>query len=265
MCYSALLEKNLDVLKFEFGAHMIKDRFENLHKLSSVDAKKYPPIEAERIFPGHYAPVLFMHNKTLVIEPMRYGAEPPEFVNSKSYSSFNARRDNLTSPFWGQMFRKNHGFVVLKGFYEWVKVSALLKTGRVSLTEIQKEFAEQSKLRQSSLEKAGKKYKPTPTELKDPRFRDIVIEFKPSLQSTLYVPVIFADETAAMPFKSFAIITDEPPVEVSSAGHDRCPVMLSKQSLREWLVSMSNPAHIIDQILSVRPAETFMFELAKAS
>ena len=34
---------------------------------------------------------------------------------------------------------------------------------------------------------------------------------------------------------SFALITDEPPDEVAAAGHDRCPVNLTKLAAEAWL------------------------------
>ncbi|MGE3262303.1 MAG: SOS response-associated peptidase family protein [Bacteriovoracia bacterium] len=34
---------------------------------------------------------------------------------------------------------------------------------------------------------------------------------------------------------SFAMVTDNPPAEVAAAGHDRCPVFLKQEQLKNWL------------------------------
>ena len=39
---------------------------------------------------------------------------------------------------------------------------------------------------------------------------------------------------------SFAAITDEPPPEVSEAGHDRCIIPLAVQSIGQWIEPNGN-------------------------
>ena len=110
---------------------------------------------------------------------MRYGAYPPAHIlDPKKYTSFNARRDNLTSRFWSEAFLKHHGFIVLDGFYEWVTVKDLLNAGVVKLADIEKEFSRQSAERKEKILADGRKWKPTPTENKNPVDRQIIIEFK---------------------------------------------------------------------------------------
>jgi putative SOS response-associated peptidase YedK len=58
-------------------------------------------------------------------------------------------------------------------------------------------------------------------------------------------------------FYSFAAITDEPPPEVASAGHDRCIVSLREEDIDTWLNPTAHtPAQlqaILDQGEVVRP------------
>ncbi len=38
-----------------------------------------------------------------------------------------------------------------------------------------------------------------------------------------------------MKFKSFALLTDDPPSEILAKGHDRCPIFLKEELIDEWL------------------------------
>ncbi len=62
------------------------------------------------------------------------------------------------------------------------------------------------------------------------------IYFEPEDQKIMWSAAIF--EVSKIDngiLHSFAAITDEPPSEVSAAGHDRCPVFLARDSLDKWL------------------------------
>ncbi len=254
MCYSALVKQDLKYLKSHFGAILVREQFEEYDLYSAADPKKYPKV-AERIYPGSYAPVVYEKNGQRQIELMRYGTFPPASIsNPQKYTSFNARRDNLLSNFWANAFMKNHGFIVLNGFFEWVSVSDLLKAGVVTLKQVEHEFKQQTEDRRKKIEAAKKNYKPTPTELKDPKDRKIIIQFYPNDDQDLLVPVIFSEQEKASDRlqKGFAIITDEPPLEVSSAGHDRCPIVLEESALTEWLRPDLVSAAQMQETLSLR-------------
>lgn len=240
MCYSALVQRDLDYLNRRYGVVAVRQDLEDYHKASAADPKRFPPLE-DRIFPHHYAPIMEEHDGRRVVELMRYSIYPPFFVHDeKKYAAvFNARRDNLTSAFWSESFMRHHGFIVIKAFYEWVAVADLLQAGVVTLAQVTAEFARQATERQVKVEAAGKTYKPTPTERKDPRFRQIIIEFLPKSDAgDLLVPVVYSvrklDDGSVG--KGFAIVTDDPPPEISIAGHDRCPVFLADLAAVEaWL------------------------------
>lgn len=76
-----------------------------------------------RIFPGSYAPVMFVAGGERVVAPMRYQCRPagkPAFYDDKYPGTYNARRDNLEG-FWKGQFGVTHGIVVAQRFYEHVE------------------------------------------------------------------------------------------------------------------------------------------------
>jgi putative SOS response-associated peptidase YedK len=260
MCYSALVEKDLDYLEKHFGAIAVRESFDWYTKSSLANPKKFHPITG-RVYPGSYAPVMYHDtNGELLIKPMRYGAYPPPSIkNAAKYTTFNARRDNLTSDFWSGAFMKHHGYVVLEAFFEWVAVKDLLKAGVVKLPDVEKEFAKQAKEREAKIKAAGKKYKPTPTELKPARDRQIIIQFTPANAQKLLAPVIFSTKKLDDGYldAGFALITDEPNPEVRAAGHDRSPIILESSAINDWLHFQGKTAKQMDQLLADKQMITF--------
>jgi putative SOS response-associated peptidase YedK len=169
---------------------------------------------------------------------MIYGAFPPASVPKNStYTTYNARRDNLGSRFWSESYLQHHGLIVIEAFYEWVGVADLIRGGEVSLEDVEKTFEKQSLERKKKVLESNKKYRPTPTELKDPRERKIIIQFAPQDKQLMHVPVIFSVNHENAKEFGFAIITDDPPQDVSSAGHDRCPIVLSREGALDWFTA----------------------------
>lgn len=86
-----------------------------------------------QVFQYSYCPVLTSRSGQNIISLMRYQLKPrhatadaPSHINM-----FNARRDALiTRPSWKPLLGKNHGLVLLKGFYEWVPDPA---TGKAAI------------------------------------------------------------------------------------------------------------------------------------
>ncbi len=269
MCYSALVKRWTD--KNSGLPIMVRDQKDIYEKAATEDSKRFPPLR-DRIFPGSYGPVIHQgKGESFTSELMRYGAYPPHTIaNPKKYTTFNARRDNLLSNFWSVGFMKHHGFVVLEAFYEWVAVKDLLKAGVVTLAQVKAEFEKQSEERKARILAAGKKYKPTPTETKDPRLRQIVIEFKPNDDKPLLVPTIFSFSESGEGFdggrdSGFAIITDVPTPEIENAGHDRCPVILDWDEMQQWLNPKSMSAEDFLELLNNRKKPLFEHKLAEAA
>lgn len=82
-----------------------------------------PKARDSRIFPGTYAPVMFVADGQRVVAPMRYQCRPagkPAFYDTKYPGTYNARRDNLEG-FWKGQFGVTHGIAVAQRFYEHVE------------------------------------------------------------------------------------------------------------------------------------------------
>lgn len=258
MCYSALVKSSLKAGD-PFGEFLTRIQLDEYREYQSKNPTRFAAL-AGRIFPGTHAPVSFLKNGRRCTELMRYGAyAPAEIKDPRKYTTFNARRDNLDSPFWSTAFMRHHGFVVLQAFYEWVEVKDLLAAGVVTVAQVKEEFRRQAEERKAKILASGKKYAPTPTEKKDPRFRKIIIEFKPEDGSDLYVPVIFnrnpiKDELS--PYCGFAIVTDEPTPEIAAAGHDRCPIILREDAIAQWL-DVGRTKSELEKLLVQRQKITF--------
>jgi putative SOS response-associated peptidase YedK len=268
MCYSALVKQDLNDLGRRYGALAVREQIDAYTKASHEDGKSFPPLR-DRIYPGHYAPVIFNHDGRRLAEVMRYGSYPPPHIKDPNkYSSFNARRDNLGSSFWGNAFTKHHGVVVLNGFYEWVAVKDLLCAGVVTIMDVETEFQRQSESRKQKIEAEGKLWKPTPTEKKPATDRQIIIEFRPDDGEDLIVPVIFSymEGQGSSPYlKGFAIITDDPTEDIARAGHDRCPVILNERDMETWLDPKAMTPERFSEFLTQRRRVNFKHQLAKAS
>lgn len=268
MCYSALLKMDEDYLHKRYGAIASSHSFVAYTDRSDIDPKSFPKLR-ERIYPGHYAPVMSLQNAKTALTIMRYGAYPPPHIEgkiAKNLTTYNARRDNLISSFWSEAFTKHHGFVVIKSFYEWVSVRALVKAGVVSIDQVNEAFTKQANARKLKILSAGKKYKPTPTELKHPLERQIIIAFTPEDEQDLLAPVIYSSGVAADEKSDlgFAIVTDDPPFEVRNAGHDRCPVILTPEAIEPWLKPDSaTPQQLLKLLIDKKRKLTFKHALAE--
>ncbi|MFL9916866.1 SOS response-associated peptidase family protein [Paraburkholderia fungorum] len=175
-----------------------------LGKLDDIQRTTAKPRDS-RIFPGHYAPVLVMENGQLVVKPMRYQcriAGKPASYDVKYPGTYNARRDNLEG-FWKPCFGYTHGVMLVDVFYENVS---------------------KAKMEGTLLE----------THERDEK---VVLEFHPSNGELMLVACLWSRWSAPgePDLLSFAAITDEPPVEVAAAGHDRCIIPIKSENIDAWL------------------------------
>ncbi len=158
-----------------------------------------------RIFPGHYAPVMVMENGKRVIRPMRYQCRPagkPVFHDTRFPGTYNARRDSLEG-FWKGLFGYSHGIAVVNAFFE--NVNQHRAEGR---------------------------------ELGDgEQVKNLILEFRPRPPQDMLVECLWSRWSAPgePDLLSFAAITDEPPPEVSAAGHDRCIIPIRPENIDAWL------------------------------
>ncbi len=199
MCYSVLVEQDLKNISQNLGAAVAEKSFEYYKHLTILDPKRFKPMrDNQRIYPGYFLPVVVNYNGEKVIFPMRYRIRP--FGSEKEvptrYNMFNARLDSLDKrETWQRLFRKKHGIIPLKAFYEWV-IDA--NTGKKNVVKF------------------------------SPKGHEIM--YVPVLWDEYH-----AREEETGNFRSCAIITTEPTEEVMAAGHDRCPIFLPSTNFEQWL------------------------------
>lgn len=188
----------------------------------------------DRVYAGSYCPVMVRDaSGQLVVRPMRYQCRPagmPAAVDKRYPGLYNARRDNLTA-FWKNVYANTHAIVVVEAFLEHVDLHRL--EGRALAPG----------------EKA----------------RDVVIQFAPGDGQVMPLACLWSHWTGRdePDLLSFAIVTDEPPPEVSAAGHDRCPIPLKSQNVNFWLGAPA-PADY-QALLDDRDRPRYAYQLAAAA
>jgi len=194
---AAANDKRIATDKIEAG----RGKLASLGKPASADG-------IDRIWPGHFAPVLMRDPVTgeRVIVPMRYRCRLPGWTEAderEKPGTYNARRDKLTTV-WRKLLGSRHALMVVDRFYESVWLHA----------NQQRELV--------------------PGE----REQNIEILFTPKPRQELYVACLWnhtEGEGDDPGFYSFAAITSDPPHEVAIAGHDRCIVAIKPENIDAWL------------------------------
>jgi putative SOS response-associated peptidase YedK len=173
------------------------------------------------VHPMVYGPVIVQTDKARMLTAMRYYcrlASKPASVDRQLPGLYNARIDSLQD-WWAPVFGKRHALFVLTGFRENVK--------RHSMEERELQPGEQAE--------------------------NVVLEFKPRDHHDMLVPCIWDRwEQRGESLNSFALITDEPPPEVAAAGHDRCPVNLTRVAADAWISPQGRSAGELLEILQRR-------------
>lgn len=201
---SGLNEKRIATDKLSWHQYKMKD-------LQRVERKD----NDNRIYPQWYAPVIVQEGNERLIRPMRYHCRPedkPEFMKNDFGKlvpfevaldgCYNARRSSLEG-FWKKTFGRRHGYMVITSFFENVELHKFEH----------RELAEGEKS------------------------RNLIVHFNPKPQAAMRVACLWAhiDRPGRIALESFAAITDEPPPEVSAAGHDRILIPLNEDALEVWL------------------------------
>ena len=93
---------------------------------------------------------------------------------------------------------------------------------------------------------------------------NVVLEFKPSPQQDMLVACLWSHWQAPgePELLSFAAITDEPPAEVSAAGHDRCIVPIRPENVDAWLNPRAGDLAALHAILDDRARPYYEHRLA---
>lgn len=173
------------------------------------------------VHPMTYGPLIIQIEKGRMLTAMRYHcrlAGKPPTVDRQLPGLYNARIDSLQD-WWAPVFGKRHALVVLTGFRENVKRHAM--EGR--------ELA------------AGE----------EPE--NVVLQFNPRDRQDMLVPCVWDRwQQGTEVLHSFALITDEPPPEVAAAGHNRCPINLTRSAAEAWLSPEGRSAGELFEILNQR-------------
>ncbi|MCE4558075.1 SOS response-associated peptidase family protein [Roseateles cellulosilyticus] len=97
---------------------------------------------------------------------------------------------------------------------------------------------------------------------------DAIIQFKPDYGHPMSVACVWSEWKARKPDEedllSVAFITDEPPQEVSDAGHERCVIPLRRENLAAWLSPDANDLAAQYAILDDRERPVYDHDLEAA-
>lgn len=192
-------------------------------KLEELRATEIKPRDA-RIFPGWYAPVMVIENGRRVVKPMRYQCRP-------------AGKPVLYDTKYPGTY--NARIDNLRGFWKG-------QYGHTHGVVLVDAFYEN---------------------VADAEGKNVVLEFRPNPSVTMLVACVWSHWRATQPTEkdllSFAIITTDPPPEISEAGHDRCPVAIRHEHLDAWLTPDPNDLEAMDSILNDPPPLHYEHRMAK--
>ncbi len=94
-----------------------------------------------------------------------------------------------------------------------------------------------------------------------------VLHFVPRPAGTMLIACLVAewkDPKGGAPLLSFAAITDDPPIEVAAAGHDRMIINLKPEHLEAWLQPEGRSLEALQQILGDRQMPYYEHEVMAA-
>lgn len=201
------------------------------NKLADLKRTELKPKDS-RIFPFWYAPVVVVEKGRRILRPMRYHCRPngkPASYDRRFDGLYNARRDSLEK-FWKDVFGQHHAFVVAHSFYE----------------NVARHRAEGRELRPGE----------------EPE--NVVLHFNPRASGPMALACLWDRwQAPGQPdLESFAAITDEPPPEVSAAGHDRCIIPLKPSNLDAWFTPEQQDKDALYTILDDRERPYYEHRLA---
>lgn len=199
------------------------------------DFRDSAPTEEDTVmYPMHYGPLIVEMDGERRIMPMRYHCRLPGHapdMDKRLMGNYNARIDSLED-WWRPVFGKNHGVLVLDGFRENVK----------------KHDMEWRQLKEGE------------------RAENVVLQFNPKDSTSMFVPCVWSRwQRGGEVLYSMALITDEPPLEVAQAGHNRCPINLTREAALAWLAPQGRSSAELFEILSQRHRPYYEHRIAEAA
>ena len=197
--------------------------FEKLIGLKASKKRSEPfkfPTEDGKVFPHYFAPVIVDRGEQRLIEEMRYRIRP--FGSKEEVpSKFNLYNARLDS----LLERKTWQSLFMRnhGLIPFVK------------------FYE---------------WVPGPDQ------KAKLISFFPENRETMWAPCLWDEwisKDGRLSFKSFAIITDDPPLEIEQMGHDRCPIFLKEEFIERWLNPQKENTKEVLEMLKHKEAVTYQY------
>lgn len=247
-------ELDLKKLSARFKADINVSAYHNFHQLQSLEKKidprqmenllgfphssrrksaliKTPNPTDQRIFSHYFAHVmvskvsdeknLHAHQAARVFEPMRYRLRPAEAL-LEIPSKYNLFNARLDSLETRPLWRKL--FKRRHGIFPFLRFFEWVEVeGKKKLISFQA--------------------------------RNHPIMWAPCLWDEWFSP----DQT--LHFKSFAILTDDPPPEIAARGHDRCPIFLQEKYFDDWLNPQDHSQEKIYQLLKQQEKTFFDYQL----
>ncbi|MFG1492511.1 SOS response-associated peptidase family protein [Halobacteriovorax sp. GFR7] len=215
MCFSIQAQTNLKELSQKLNTPLNTKAYESFRMLQEFEAS-IDPLELKkilglkrkpssdvfktadsegRIFPNYFTNIITQEGKERTISPMRYRIRP-RGSQEEIPTKFNVFNARLDS---------------LEKRQTWAPL--FMKNHGVVAFDAFYEW----------VEKDGKK---------------TLIKFHPEDGKLILAPCLWDEWTSndkQISFKSFAIITTDPPKEIEVMGHDRCPIFLKEENLSDWL------------------------------
>jgi len=215
MCFSIHIDKDIKRIAKAFSSEIAFGEFEKLKKMQNyMDSltaqqvkeglglsripKSNPfkiPEDDGIVYPNYFAPILISNNGNRYLTPMRYRLRP-KGSRSEIPSKFNVFNARLDS---------------LLNKKTW-KPLVGRNHGLVPFNKFYEWVEENGEKR--------------------------LVSFKPSTKKTMWAPCLWdywESPDRNISFRSFAIITTDPPVEIQEVGHDRCPIFLDEKYITNWL------------------------------
>jgi len=213
MCFSVEVEKDLKKLAQRFDAELLiqdeswyednKKRAEDRDLVKrALNLARKPssnifrePGADQRIFPGYFTNVIMEENGKRVFKKMRYRVRP-SYAKSEIPTKYNVFNARIDALETRDTWKNL-----------FMNQHALLPFKRFY------EWVEYN----------GQKR---------------LVTFAPQDRSLMWAPCLYdywENKKEGIGFYSFAIITDDPPPEVSEMGHDRCPIFMEERFISEWL------------------------------
>lgn len=241
MCFSVAVDKNIKKLSEYFAARVSAKESTNLQNLfriqETMDSEKFDLLmgikhkpkkrstpfketgDDGRVFPNYFAEVVIDNGKERSLVPMRYRVRP-NGSKEEVPTKFNVYNARLDSLEERKTWRSL--FMHNHGLVPFIKF-----------------------------------YEWVP----GPDGKSKLITFLPEEREIMWAPCLWDEWVAkdgSIQFKSFAIVTDDPPKEISMMGHDRCPIFLKSDYIDEWLNPQSSNKNEIYEILKQKEDVKFL-------